>query len=266
MGHVYGWHHVPEAPERLLPRLHWHHAGINLTEVDHEPPVGVLDQENLFAQGIDTSQVVPGAPRVDALGSCTANATTAALSNLLPSKAFLEVTGCTTMQDTVAAERFAIRFYHSETTLMGQPWPPTDGGGSGQFILADLQAMRLASTDKVAHGALALASLLQTDGVLAGIPFLSAWEQPGSDGIVDGDGSAATLQAQIAEGVAGGHEIYLSGIPQLAVVHGEIDPANTIVKFRNSWSASWGVGGSGFFHLSTLAALGAAADFRQLVA
>ena len=35
----------------------------NLKVVDHEPPLPVLDQEDLIAQGIDTAKVIPGLGR-----------------------------------------------------------------------------------------------------------------------------------------------------------------------------------------------------------
>src|SRR5215469_16330299 len=56
------------------------HDGTALRTVDHEPPLPVFDQEDLIAQGIDTSKIVPGARRVDALGSCTCNAGTVSLA------------------------------------------------------------------------------------------------------------------------------------------------------------------------------------------
>jgi hypothetical protein len=262
----FGRYHVPETPSSLA-HLHFH-KGAPLKEVDHEPKVGVLDQEDLLKQGIRCSTFIPHATDADALGSCTANATTAALSNVLDEADFLKVTGAESYQDVKGAEEFAIRFYHLCTSQTADPateWPPTDCGSSGPYIVKELQAQGLAHGDRIAHGGQNLVSLLQTDGVLAGIPFLNAWMQPDSQGFVDGDGTAETLREQIAEGVAGGHEIYLSGIPQLAMVGGRVDPFNTVIKFRNSWSSAWALGGSALFHLSTLVALGSYADFRQLV-
>ena len=51
--------------------------------------MGVLDQSDLLAQGIDTSELVPGAKEVDALGSCTANAFHAHLSTVVDQNTFL---------------------------------------------------------------------------------------------------------------------------------------------------------------------------------
>src|SRR4051812_23015384 len=51
-----------------------------ITPIDHPLSIGILDQSNLDTQGIDTSQLVPGAPRATGLGSCTCNAGTYSLS------------------------------------------------------------------------------------------------------------------------------------------------------------------------------------------
>ncbi len=213
--------------------------------------------------------LVPGAADVDALGDCTANATTSALSNLLPQDKFFSVTGCTSYQDTVAAEQFAIVFYHSCTDLTGTPaqeWPPNDVGSSGPYIVQELQKQGLVTTDQIASGATNIVSLMQKGGLLAGIPFLNAWEAPGPDGFVDGDGSAAPLQQQKAQGVAGGHEIFLSAIEKVALLDSNnVDPTNTVVRFRNSWGPGWADNGSARFHLSTLVSFGSSADFRLLV-
>jgi hypothetical protein len=262
----FGRYQVAEAPSALM-RLHWH-TGTELKTVDHEPRVGVLDQEDLLAQGIRVSSFIPGAQDADALGSCTANATTSALSNALPQAEFLKATGAASYADTKSAEEWAIRFYHQCTDQTGDPaqeWPPTDCGSSGPFIVSELQHLGLATADKIAHGADNIVSLMQTDGLLAGIPFLNAWMQPDSAGFVDGDGSPETLRTQIEQGVAGGHEIYLSAVEQVVMDGRHVDPAKTVLRFRNSWTAGWGDHGSARFHLSTLVALGHYCDFRQLV-
>lgn len=131
--------------------------------------------------------------------------------------------------------------------------------------MKELQALKLASGDKIAHGADNMVSLMQHGGLLAGVPFLNAWMEPDKDGFVDGDGSPDALGAAISRGVAGGHEIFLSAVEHLDY-DGLVDPTRTIIRFRNSWSASWGDHGSARFHLSTLVMLGAYCDFRLLVA
>jgi hypothetical protein len=264
----YGQYHVAEAPSALL-SIHIH-DGSALKVVDHEPKMGVLEQENFARQGIDTSVVVPGAPKVDALGNCVLNAGTVALSNVLDKAAFFKATGCGNYGDTVNGEKFAIRSYNGCTDQTGTPaqeWPPTDCGSSGPYLVQYFQSLKLISGQRIAHGAQNLVSLLQGDGVAQGGPFLNAWEEPPTNAVVDSNGSMVTLEAQIRQGVAGGHETYLSGIVKLALsATGVVIPEKTILKARNSWSPSFGDHGSFYLHLSTLVALGGYYDFRQLVA
>ena len=74
-----------------------------------------------------------------------------------------------------------------------------------------------ASGDLIAHGADNICSLLQTGGLLVGQPFLNAWMTPNAQGFIDGNGSASELEAQIRQGVAGGHETFLSAIEHIAL-------------------------------------------------
>lgn len=269
----YGRYQVPEPPSALR-CLHFHQGG-PLREVDHEPKMAVLDQEDLLAQGIRVSSFIPGAQDVDALGSCTANATTVALSNVLSEAEFAEFIGRDgspnpIYTDTRAAEVAAICFYHQCTDQTGstaEEWPPTDCGSSGPYIVSMLERLGLASGAKIAHAGEDLVSLMQTDGVLMGSPWLQVWEQPDSEGFIDGDGSLKILEEQIREGVAGGHETYLCKIVQLAFLpSGLVDPEHTILEGRNSWTSAWGHGGNYRVHLSTLVRIAAQCDFRQLIA
>lgn len=258
---------APE-PFSALARTHVHDGRV-MKEVDWEPKIGVLDQEDLLAQGIHCSQFIPGATDADALGSCTANATTSALSNLLPESKFLEMTGCKDMADVVTAEKWAISFYHQctdQTADTSSEWPPTDCGSSGPYIVKELQHLALASGDRIAHGADNICSLMQDGGLLLGSPWLNAWEEPDKDGFIDGDGSYATLWQQVGGGVAGGHETFLSAIEHLEIDAGRVVPEKTILRGRNSWTASWGDHGSYRIHLSTLVNLGGYCDLRLLVA
>lgn len=269
----YGRFHVGESPSALR-SLHFHQGG-PLKEVDHEPKMGVLDQEDLFAQGIRVSTFIPGAQDVDALGSCTANATTVALSNVLDEAAFSQwvarpVPTGSIYEDTAAGERRAIRFYHECTDQTGQPseeWPPTDCGSSGPYIVAELERQGVIAGAKIAApNADSIVSLLQEGGLLMGSPWLNAWEEPSSDGFVDGDGSPSTLETQIRRGIAGGHETYVSAIEELTVLPtGQVDARNTVVRVRNSWDESWGAHGSCRFHLSTIVYIGSQCDFRLLL-
>src|ERR1019366_694038 len=94
------------------------YRGEKLTTVDHEPPIPVLDQEDLLAQGIHTSQLIPGAPDVDALGSCTCNPGTASYAE----RATAAGRGLPfATSDAIAAERWAIVLYHNTTDQTGEP-------------------------------------------------------------------------------------------------------------------------------------------------
>ena len=273
----YGRYAVAEPPSNLE-LLHFHDTSVPLKLVDHEPKVGVLDQSDLLAQGIRCSQFIPGAKDVDALGSCTANATTAALSVLLDQPMFTKFVYGTpsfskvggVYDDVVGAERGAIVFYHDETVQTGSPsteWPPTDCGSSGPFIVSELKRLGYASGSKIAHDALSICSLLQDGPVLLGSPFFYSWEQPTADGFIDGNGSAAALQAAIQSGLAGGHETTICAIETLAFrPTGDLDLLNTVLRVRNSWGKAFADGGDFRVHLNTLVMLGNQCDFRQLVA
>ena len=266
----FGQYHVAEplSPSSLM-RMHLH-DGSTLREVDHEPRLAVLDQEDLLAQGIHTSQLVPGASDVDALGSCVFNATTAHLSNVLSEQGFARVTGTAGYEDTERAEEYAIRLYHATTDLTGDPsteWPPTDCGSSGLFVCKQLETQGVISGHKTAHGAENIVSMLQGGGVITGGPWFRSWMQPSSGGFVDGDGTEDALRVAIQSGVAGGHERHISAIEKLVVSEtGKVDPYKTILRDRNSWSAAWGDHGSYRVHLSTYLMLAQYMDFRQMVA
>lgn len=262
---TYGRYQTVETYSALA-RIH-RHLGTPMKAVSHDIKVGVLDQEDLIAQDIIVSDFIPGAAaNVDALGSCTANATTAALSVLLPEAEFLSTTGATSYADVVGAEKFAIRFYHQCTDQTGDPsteWPPTDCGSSGPYIVSELQSMKLVATDKIATDPTDIVSLLQTGVLLVGSPWFYEWESPAANGFIDAGG----IKAAIASGVAGGHETVWWGVAALYLLpSGAVDPAKTIIAGRNSWSESWGDHGNYYTHLSTFTAIASHCDFRQLIA
>jgi hypothetical protein len=272
----FGRYHAPEPPHHIT--LIHRHSGSSLKVVDHEPKLAVLDQEDLINQDIDTSVLVSGAQKVDALGSCTANAFTVAASNL-GLATYLELVkavGLATpdptvgFSDTKTGEETAIRFYHLCTDQTGDPsqeWPATDCGSTGVFVVKEAQRLGVVKSQKIAVTPQDLASLLQTGGVIQGTPFFNAWMTPDRDAFVDGLGSQADLEAAIHSGIAGGHETHISAIERIQLsATGQVIPDRTVLRVRNSWSDTWGDDGSFRIHLSTLAMLGSYCDFRQLAA
>lgn len=219
--------------------------GQPIKPVEWAPKVSVLDQQDLLAQGIRTSQLAPGVADVDALGSCTANAATAALSVLLDADACtaagLDVT------DAAQAEEWAIGLYADATRQdewLAEQWPSDDCGSSGLGVAKALKARGL--IDQYGHATTAeqLCTLLQTGPVLMGVPWYQAWFEPTTpsallDDITDWRNSP----------LAGGHEVAvvaLEAVQQNSA--GDLDYARTIIRVRNSWSASWG--DSGCFRMS----------------
>lgn len=154
------------------------------------------------------------------------------------------------------------------TDQTGQPsqeWPPTDCGSTGLYVCDELQKRGVASGHKTASGATNLVSLLQVGTVIQGTPFFNAWMEPDGLGFVDGNGSLSALQAAIRSGVAGGHETCITAVEDLSVTAtGQVDPAKTVLRVRNSWSASWGDHGSFRLRASTLEMLGSYVDFKQI--
>lgn len=261
---------VAVAEPMRLDRLHLH-RGEPLREVDHEPPIPVLDQEDLIEQGINTAALIPGAQRVDALGSCTCNAATASLAERYATArgaGSLADLGLSTT-DAVADEEYAIRLYHQVTWQTGNPaseWPPTDCGSNGLYVATELETQGLISGHRTAHGIHNVVSLLQTGTAIMGVPWFNAWMQPDSQGFIDGAGTLDDLQWAIASGVAGGHETCITAVERLVLTATDtIDAAKSHLRIRNSWSRAFGDGGSFRLHLSTLELLGQYADVKQFI-
>lgn len=240
------------------------HQGLPLKEVSWEIPIPVLDQEDLLAQGIDTSALIKGAAKVDALGSCTANATTASLAE----RAHAAGEDFPYPNDAVKAEEWAIEFYHACTDQTGDPsqeWPPTDCGSTGLYCCMELEKRRLIGSYRTATGAVNLLSLLQGGTVIQGTPWFNAWMNPDSNGFVDDDGSLEAFWGAIHSGVAGGHETVVRAIVQLAQPKGRLDLENTVLQVRNSWSENFGLSGDFRIHASTLGWLSSYVDYKQFV-
>lgn len=274
---------VQSVPPLQLHRLHITAAPSALREIQHDVPIPVLNQQSLQSQGIDTSKLVKGAQRVDALGSCTCNAGTAHLAERLaaagqsPTPAG-RLRGLITGADgnlygpgpsAKESEEFAILLYHAVTDQTGDPaseWPPADCGSSGYYVCTELEKQGLASTYKSASGILGALSLLQSGTVMQGTPFFYAWEEPDASGFIDGDGSVSALETALGSGVAGGHETLLTGIEKLTLTGtGSVDLQNTVLRVRNSWGPSWGDSGDFLVHASTLDYLAQYVDFKAIV-
>ena len=276
-GTKFGRYHVAEPFRAELQHLY---RGAPLKTVQWGIPIPVLDQEDLLAQGIDTAQLVPGAAKADALGSCTANATAASAAercraegtglswlNLKPAPGSSEQTVSAT--DAVACEKWAITFYDLCTRQTGDPaqeWPPADCGSTGLYCCQEMKRQGFIRTYQTGTGGRALASMLQAGSVIMGIPWFNAWMEPGKDGFVDGDGSIAAYDAAVASGVAGGHEVCIYQLPQvIQAASGAVELQRSWVQGRNSWSASWGLSGDFRLHLSTAEWLAQQVDLKQFV-
>lgn len=249
-------------------RMHLHEEGTQLREVSWDIPIPVLDQEDLLEQGILVSTLIKGATNVDALGSCTANASMASLAERLTADD-KDITEAGLSGDAVADEKRAIIFYHDDTTQTGDPaqeYPPTDCGSTGLYCCRELIREKLISDYKTGAGAAALLSMLQTGSVIEGTPWFNSWMKPDSDGFVDGDGSFAAVAEAVESGVAGGHETCVHAIMQLAQdSRGVLDLKKTVVKVRNSWSAAFALDGDFLLHASTLQMLSQFVDYKQFV-
>jgi hypothetical protein len=263
-------------PFSSLARMHQWDGVAPLRAVDHEPLTPVLDQEDLIEQGINTATLVPGAQRVDALGSCVPNASVSALGALLPTLklnalGILPSPSLASPSDAaVTDEERAIALYHDMTALTGNAadeWPTVDCGSSGYYACQYLQSKGIISGHQVASGAENICSLLQSGGLIVGQPFFYSWEQPAANGFIDGNGTQADLEAAMNSGVAGGHETFWRGVESIAfTATGQVDPLKTVIRFRNSWSTSWSLGGEALAHLSTFIWLGSQVDYRQFIA
>lgn len=148
------------------------------------------------------------------VGSCTAEA----LCGALDSEPDLGTQTPLTQQD-------AIKVYELETRLEGKPYPPNDPGGTGLMVCKAAKEMSLISSYQHAFGLQHALEALVVRPVITGIQWYTSFDSPARD----------TGLVAIAPGatVRGGHEI----------VADEIDVANELVWFWNSWGVEWGMQG-----------------------
>lgn len=248
--------HLVLDPRSLAYRRRY--TGEPIKPVEWSPKVPVLDQQDLLAQGIHTSQLAEGVDDVDALGSCTANAATALISTIRTNRdlaaAGLDVT------DPAAAETWAIGLY-SDATHRDQwhdaAWPSQDCGSSGLGVAKALRHRGLVDQYGHATNAQELGALLQVGPALMGLVWLDAFFSPGPDGFIDADPNWA------ASTVAGGHEVCLTAIEDVAFNTNGTLADSTVLRFQNSWGSNWGSAGSGRLTVGTYRVLRDQVDIIQ---
>lgn len=216
------------------------YSGETIRTAEWAPKIPVLDQQDLLAQGIKTSEMFDGVADMDALGSCTANAATACISVLLGSAA-CTAAGLDT-SDPVAAEKWAIDLYADATKAdewLEYTWPADDCGSSGLGVAKALRRRGL--IDQYGHATTAeeLCMLLQTGPVLMGMPWHEAFFIPvSSTALLD------EIPGWESSPVAGGHEVLITALESVAQVEGDFSYEHTVIRCRNSWTSGWGDQGS----------------------
>lgn len=229
-----------------------------LRPVDWTPRIPILDQSDLDTQGIDVSTLLPGAPKAKALGSCTGNSSSYALSTLLDADKLNRIGLSTT--DPVAAEVFAIRWYSAASLLdewNAEQYPADDCGSSGLGTSKAGISAGWFDSFRTATSALGVVSALQHGAGIFGMPWMKAFFEPGPDGFIDSDPDWAR------SGVAGGHEVCAAKVDRLVVSGGHLDLDKTVLAFPNSWTRSWGDDGWFRMRLSTYQKLRSKIDVYQ---
>ncbi len=177
----------------------------------------ILDQGNL---GSCTGNALAGILGTDAEGY--QGLTTVYVPNADAYKLFVRTS-------YVIDEAFAIQLYKLNTLLdsFKGEYPPTDTGSSGLACGKSAVALGLADTYSHAFSFGALQSAIQHGPVLFGTVWLNSMFETASDGHV---------RVQTSSGVAGGHELIISGY----------DASAGTWQLANSWGSSWGFHGHGY--------------------
>lgn len=198
---------------------------------------------------IHTVQWTRRAPIFDQgqIGSCTGNAATGLLgtdragqtgatSVTVTADAAAQSHGIFAAGDHTLDEDFALRLYELATRIDPYPgqYPPTDTGSDGLSVTKSLKTLGLVDSYTHAFSQQALDSALQSGPVIIGIEWLNSMFNPDANAVIPVDASS---------GVAGGHEIEITGL----------DVEQGLYTVANSWGTSWGKGGYGFFRRTDLA-------------
>lgn len=133
-------------------------------------------------------------------------------------------------------EKDALAIYSAATKLdkFAGSYPPDDTGTDANSVAKALRAMGKAKSWSHAFGLEHVLDALQLKPVMLGINWYEDMFNPNSAGQVHPTGA-----------LAGGHETLIRGD----------DPVAKMVRIRNSWGKSWGVGGDYFLSYADLETL-----------
>lgn len=191
-----------------------------LRTVRHHRYIPILDQSDLHAQGIH----VDGDP--DSLGSCVGN-TAVDLLGTSPFFNLMDSQLANALRDPVSAEHYAIDLYSEATRIDPFPgdFPPADTGTSGLSVAKVLVSRGLMKTYLHPFGLNPLLSALQSQPVMAGLPWKESMFDPKPNGTLEVTGDTV-----------GGHEVLFDAVYM----------EQRMIRFPNHWTPEWGNEGFGF--------------------
>lgn len=200
--------HVRHDPRSLRYQVTARSLG-DLKSVTHRRYIPVLDQGDL--------------------GSCTGNAALGAVGTGALFTALAGNPGCPSENDAVKDEQQAAALYSAATRLddYDGEYPPIDSGSDGLSVAKAAQKAGLISGYQHATSLEAALTVLAAQPVITGVNWYDSFDEPDDEGLI-----------RIAPGasVRGGHEFVLD----------ELDVANRLVGFTNSWSTDWGLIGRAY--------------------
>lgn len=192
---------VPVAGRRLGRHIH-HDDRSRLYLADRAPIVDVLHE----SVGLPLNQ--------GDVGSCTGNALVGARNSAPDYEP----------GDRPLTEADALAIYETETRMEGQPYPPSDPGGSGLMVCKAGIMMGLITDYRHAFGIQHALEALVLHPVMIGSGWYSSFDETDADGLIE-----------IAPGaeLRGGHEYVLN----------QIVAKDQLVFGWNSWGGNYGLGG-----------------------